>query len=180
MLGFTAAMAIGTCLLFGLLPALRATRIAPAAAMRAGGRGMTAGRERHGLRRALVTAQVALSLVLLVGALLFVRSLQKLLDVQPGFRPEGIVALNINIGPGNYPKERRPVVYEEILQRLRAHAGGVIGGAGQYDADQRVGMERGRAARRVYGRDQEFLIQPLRAGLSEDHGDGAAGGPRFQ
>ena len=99
MLGFTAAMAIGTCLLFGLLPALRATRIAPAAAMRAGGRGMTAGRERHGLRRALVTAQVALSLVLLVGALLFVRSLQKLLDVQPGFRPEGIVALNVNIAP---------------------------------------------------------------------------------
>ncbi len=123
MLGFTAAMAIGTCLLFGLLPALRATRIAPAAAMRTGGRGMTAGRERHGLRRALVTAQVALSLVLLVGALLFVRSLQKLLDVQPGFRPEGIVAVNVNITPGKYPKERRPVVYAEILERLRAQPG---------------------------------------------------------
>src|SRR5580765_8724154 len=50
--GFTAAMAVGTCLLFGLLPALRATQIAPAAAMRAGGRGTTAGRERYGLRRA--------------------------------------------------------------------------------------------------------------------------------
>ena len=104
MLGFTAAMAVGTCLLFGLLPALRATRIAPAAAMRAGGRGTTAGRERYGLRRALVTAQVALSLVLLVGALLFVRSLQKLLDVQPGFRPEGIVAVNVDISPANYPE----------------------------------------------------------------------------
>src|SRR4029077_15175294 len=103
MLGFTAAMAVCTCLLFGLLPALRATRIAPAAAMRAGGRGTTAGRERYGLRRALVTAQVALSLVLLVGALLFVRSLQKLLDVQPGFRPEGVGAVNINLGPGTYP-----------------------------------------------------------------------------
>ena len=45
-------------------------------------------------------AQVALSLVLLVGALLFVRSLQKLLDVQPGFRPEGIVAVNIDHQPG--------------------------------------------------------------------------------
>src|SRR5260370_20452741 len=123
MLGFTAAMAIGTCLLFGLLPALRATRIAPAAAMRTGGRGMTAGRERHGLRRALVTAQVALSLVLLVGALLFVRSLQKLLDVQPGFRPEGIVALNVNITPGTYPKERRAVGYAGLLERLRAQPG---------------------------------------------------------
>ena len=123
MLGFTAAMAVGTCLLFGLLPALRATRIAPAAAMRAGGRSMTAGRERYGLRRALVTAQVALSLVLLVGAVLFVRSLQKLLDVQPGFRPEGIVAVNIDIKSGKYPKDRRPVVYGEVLEKLRAQPG---------------------------------------------------------
>ena len=123
MLGFTAAMAIGTCLLFGLLPALRATQIAPAAAMRAGGRSMTAGRERYGLRRALVTAQVALSLVLLVGAVLFVRSLQKLLDVQPGFRAEGIVALDIDITTGKYPKERRNVVYSDLLEKLRAQPG---------------------------------------------------------
>jgi predicted permease len=123
MLGFTAAMAVATCLLFGLLPALRATRVAPAAAMRAGGRGTTAGRERYGLRRALVTAQVALSLVLLVGALLFVRSLQKLLDVQPGFRPEGIVAVNIDISPAKYPKERRLEVYRDLLGRLRGQAG---------------------------------------------------------
>jgi predicted permease len=123
MLGFTAAMAIGTCLLFGLLPALRATRIAPAAAMRAGGRSMTAGRERYGLRRALVTAQVALSLVLLVGAVLFVRSLQKLLDVQPGFRAEGIVAVNVDITAGKYPKERRPMVYRDVLEKLRAQPG---------------------------------------------------------
>ena len=123
MLGFTAAMAIGTCLLFGLLPALRATRVAPAAAMRAGGRGSTSGRERYGLRRVLVIAQVAFSLVLLVGALLFVRSLQKLLDVEPGFRPEGIAAVNIDIATGKYPKERRPVVYGDLLERLRAQPG---------------------------------------------------------
>lgn len=91
--------------------------------MRAGGRSSTAGRERYGLRRALVTAQVALSLVLLVGALLFVRSLQKLLDVQPGFRPEGIVAVNVDITSGKYPKERRPVVYADLLEKLRAQPG---------------------------------------------------------
>src|SRR5207248_1228821 len=65
---FTAGVAVGTCLLFGLLPALRATRVAPATAMRAGGRGLSAGRERFGLRRLLVVAQVSISLVLLVGA----------------------------------------------------------------------------------------------------------------
>ena len=123
MLGFTAAVAAGTCLLFGLLPAVRATRIAPAAAMRAAGRGLSGGRERYGLRRALVTAQVALSLVLLVGALLFVRSLQKLLDVQPGFRPEGIIALDVDTAPAKYPKERRPGVFREVQDKLRGVPG---------------------------------------------------------
>jgi predicted permease len=123
MLGFTAAVAAGTCLLFGLLPAIRATRIAPAAAMRGGGRGLTAGRDRHGLRRALVTAQVALSLVLLVGAVLFVRSLQKLLSVEPGFRPEGIVTVDIDTEPAKYPKERRLAVFRELEDKVRALPG---------------------------------------------------------
>ncbi|HXA50932.1 MAG TPA: ABC transporter permease [Candidatus Acidoferrum sp.] len=117
MLGFTAAVAATTCLLFGLLPAMRATRVAPAAAMRAGGRSVTAGRERHSLRRALVTAQVALSLVLLVGAVLFVRSLQNLLAVQPGFRPEGVVAVDADFGR-NFPKERRMQSFRELQERL--------------------------------------------------------------
>ena len=122
-LGFTAAIAIGTCLLFGLLPALRATRIAPSAAMRSGGRGLSAGRERFSLRRMLVTGQVALSLVLLVGALLFVRSLQKLLSVDPGFRAEGIVAVNLDLRGAQYAKQRFPAVYRSLLDRLGAQPG---------------------------------------------------------
>lgn len=80
-LGFTAGIAVLTCLLFGLVPALRATEMAPAAVMRTSGRGLTAGREKFSLRRLLVVAQVAMPLVLLAGALLFVRSLQKLLAI---------------------------------------------------------------------------------------------------
>src|SRR5262249_2354946 len=72
-LGLTAALAVTTWLLFGLVPAVRATHLAPVTAMRGGGRGMTAGRERFSLRRMLVASQIALSLVLLVGALLFLR-----------------------------------------------------------------------------------------------------------
>ncbi|MEJ7607331.1 MAG: FtsX-like permease family protein [Bryobacteraceae bacterium] len=66
---FTAALALLTCLLFGLAPAIRATSATPATAMR-GGRGTAVSAERHGLRRALVVSQIAFSLVLLVGALL--------------------------------------------------------------------------------------------------------------
>ncbi len=122
-LGFTAALAVCTCLLFGLLPAWRATRLAPAAAMRAGGRGLTAGRERFGVRRALVVSQVALSLVLLVGALLFVRSLQNLMSVDAGFRPEGVVAVNLDLRRPAYSEDRRANVYRDLLSRLSAGPG---------------------------------------------------------
>jgi putative ABC transport system permease protein len=122
-LGFTAAIAVGTCVLFGLAPALRATRVAPASAMRAGGRGLTAGRERATLRRALVVAQVALSLVLLVGALLFVGSLRKLLAVDPGFRPQGVVAMDVDFARMHFPKDRRPGVFRELMDHVRSQPG---------------------------------------------------------
>jgi putative ABC transport system permease protein len=124
-LGFMAGIAVLTCLLFGLAPAVRATNIAPASAMRSGGRGLTAGRERFSLRRALVVAQISLSLVLLVGAFLFVRSLQKLLDIQAGFRPEGIVAVVLDLEPAHYSKARLPEVNRELLERVRTRTGAI-------------------------------------------------------
>ena len=123
MLGFTATIAVSTCLLFGLLPALRATQVQPASVMRAGGRGLTAGRERFGLRRALVSGQVALSLVLLVGALLFVRSLQKLLLMDTGFRAQGVVSMDLDLQRPHYSKDRLPVVYRELHDKLAAAPG---------------------------------------------------------
>ena len=84
-LAFTVALATLTCLLFGLTPAWRATRIAAADAMRTKGRGVTGNQEPFGIRQILVVSQVALSLVLVVGALLFSGSLRKLLAVDAGF-----------------------------------------------------------------------------------------------
>jgi hypothetical protein len=123
MLGFTAALAVLTCLLFGLLPALRATYLSPVATLRAGDRSMTAGRDRLGLRRALVATQVALSLVLLVGALLFVRSLHNLLTNDAGFQPEGVLTVNIDFSKAPYPKERRLLVYREFVRSFVRSAG---------------------------------------------------------
>jgi predicted permease len=121
-LGFTAGIALTTCALFGLAPALRATRVAPGAAMK-GGRGLTAGREGFSLRRFLVVAQVALSLVLLVGALLFTGSLRKLLAVDPGFRAGGVVVVEVDFRGAHYPKERRFEVYREMMEQLLARPG---------------------------------------------------------
>ena len=121
--GFTAGVAILTCVLFGLMPALRATRVTPASAMRASGRGLTGGREKFSLRRALVVAQVAMSMVLLAGALLFVRSLQKLMAIDPGFRPDGIVAVGVDYRGAHFAKERIPEIRREMLEKLQARTG---------------------------------------------------------
>ena len=122
-LGFTAALGVLTCLLFGLLPALRATRLSPAAAMKAGGRSASAGRGRVGLRRTLVAGQVAVSLVLLFGALLFVRSLHNLLTVDTGFQADRILAVTIDFSRAQYPTEKRQAVYRELSERLSGAAG---------------------------------------------------------
>jgi predicted permease len=127
-LGFTAGIAVLTCLLFGLVPALRATQVAPAAVVRTSGRGLTAGREKFSLRRLLVVAQVAMSLVLLAGALLFVRSLQKLLAIDPGFRPEGIVAVSVDYRAAQFPKERIMEIRRETLEKLRQRTGAIAAG----------------------------------------------------
>ncbi len=78
MLAFTAAVAGLTCVLFGLTPAFQATRSRAAQTMKTSGRTLSSGREHFGIRQGLVVAQVALSMVLLVSALLFSGSLRNL------------------------------------------------------------------------------------------------------
>jgi predicted permease len=122
-LGFTASMAILTCIVFGLTPAVRATRIAPAGVLKAGSRGLTANREGFSLRRGLVALQVALSLVLLVGALLFSRSLGNLLNEEVGFNPKGILVTSMSFTRLNLPVERRQGFKHELLEHVRAIPG---------------------------------------------------------
>jgi putative ABC transport system permease protein len=122
-LGFTTGLAILTCLLFGLAPALRATATDPGVVMKCGSRGLTASRQRFGMRRMLVVAQVSLSLVLLVGALLFSRSLRNLLTVDAGFQQTGILVTSMDLTHLNLPVERRVAFKEELLERMRAIPG---------------------------------------------------------
>ena len=69
--------------------------------------------------------QVAISLVLLVGAFLFVRSLEKLMGIQPGFRAEGVIAVNVDLQPAHFSKERLPIVKREILESIRTRTGAI-------------------------------------------------------
>jgi predicted permease len=122
-LAFTAAVGLMTCIVFGLAPAFRATRTSPVAAMKASGRGVTADRERFGLRRVLVIIQVALSLVLLVGALLFVGSLRNLLTLDAGFRQDGLPIAGIDASRLDFKPDRRGVLYRDLLRRIQATPG---------------------------------------------------------
>ncbi len=119
---FASSLALLTCLLFGLAPALRATHAQPGDALKSGSRGVTAGREGFGLRRILVVAQVALSLVLLVGAVLFVRSLRNLMTLEPGFQENGILIANVSYG-GLMPADRLPTLRGALVERIQAIPG---------------------------------------------------------
>jgi putative ABC transport system permease protein len=119
---FTAAVAAGACLVFGLAPAIRAAATNPSSAI-VGARGSSDARERSTLRRTLVVIQVAVSLVLLVGALLFVRSLRNLITVDPGFREEGVLVVNLDMRRAAVPAESRRVLYDTIVDRLKAVPG---------------------------------------------------------
>ena len=120
---FLLAVSLVTCVLFGLAPALRASRTAPGAAMKTGGHGMTASRGRLGFRGALVVSQVALSLVLLFTALLFTESLRNLLTDDPGFQAKGVLIAWLDFTRLQVPLDRRAVFQRELLDRIRAIPG---------------------------------------------------------
>ena len=119
---FTSGVAVLACLFFGLAPALKATSLAPSDALKSGGRAITASRERFGMRRTLVVTQVALSLVLLIGALLFTRTLYNLLTIDAGFDQRVIVAyLNGRSLAGDV--DRGNMVREQIRTQLSSIPG---------------------------------------------------------
>lgn len=122
-LAFTAGLAVLTCVLFGLTPAFRATSVAPGLALQESGRGTTPGRARFRLRHALVVTQVALAMILLVGALLFSRSLNKLASVDAGFRQDGVLVTDIDFSELLLSNEARQNFAKELLQKVRAIAG---------------------------------------------------------
>jgi putative ABC transport system permease protein len=122
-LAFTTGLAALTTINFGLAPALRATRTEPATLLQSGSRGATGGRERFSLRRILIVSQVGLSVVLLMGALLFVRSLRNLTTLNVGFQQTGILVTSIDFTHLQIPEERYTQYKGDLVRRVQAIPG---------------------------------------------------------
>ncbi|MGH9702637.1 MAG: ABC transporter permease, partial [Candidatus Acidiferrales bacterium] len=131
-LAFTASVAIFTGLLFGILPALLATRISLAEAMKGGafhpwdagsGANGSPAHSGFGLGRWIVALQITLSLVLLVGTGLFVRTFRKLTTLNPGFDPKDVLFVSMNVHNSGIPGGGRAALYSRVLERLKALSG---------------------------------------------------------
>jgi putative ABC transport system permease protein len=114
---FTAAVAAATTALFGTVPALRAMRVAPGEAIKEQGRAI-AGDARAGFGSVMVVAQVALSLVLVVGAGLFVRTFSRLAHVQLGFDPDPLLLVDANVKRSAIAPGERVVLFERMREAV--------------------------------------------------------------
>jgi putative ABC transport system permease protein len=118
-LGFAAAVAVLTALLFGFAPALQITRGAPSETLKEGGRTASAGR--HGVRSALVVLETTLALVLLVGSGLLFKSFVRLQTVDPGFHSKNILTANISLPKSKYSTDAQTIqFFDQLLERMQA------------------------------------------------------------
>ncbi|HEY9231646.1 MAG TPA: ABC transporter permease, partial [Blastocatellia bacterium] len=121
-LGFTLLASLISAVIFGTAPALRAARIEPNAALK-GGRGTAQASSQSPLGKALVIGQVALSLLLLVGAGLFVRTLINLQNVPTGFNPQNVMLFEIDTAATGYKNAQYPALLREVEEQVKAVPG---------------------------------------------------------
>ena len=127
---FAVVLSIGSAVLFGLLPALRSMATDVLELLKpSGGRGPVAGGGRR-LRETVVVVEIALAIVLLVGAGLMVRSFTRLSEVDPGFRPEGVVSVAVQLPRSRYGRDEWRPFFEELVDRVEGipgvHAAGAV------------------------------------------------------
>ena len=123
-LGFTLFVSVATGMIFGLAPALQAIRFNQSETLKEGGRDAATGGSGKRLRSVLVTAEVAISLVLLIGAGLLINSFLRLRNVDPGFRADNLLTMKIVLPQPKYEEfERRVSFYTDVIQRVESLAG---------------------------------------------------------
>jgi putative ABC transport system permease protein len=121
---FTLLLSLLTGVLFSLLPAVQSLRSGAASQLKEGARGATAGPGRARAQGLLVAAEVALALVLLIGAALLIESFRRLLETDLGFNPDRLLSMQISLPSAQYPdRGRQRAFYEQVLERVRALPG---------------------------------------------------------
>jgi predicted permease len=120
---FAAAAATTTCIIFGTIPALRSSREEPLDSLKSGERGVVGNRERFSVQRAMVISQIAVSMVLLVGALLFVRSYRNLMTLDPGIRESGIMVGYLGFPSANVKPEALAAYKKQLVADVRGIPG---------------------------------------------------------
>ena len=121
---FTGVVAVLTGLGFGLFPALQSSKPDLNEVLKEGARGAGEGRKSHRIRHALVVSEVALAMVLLVGASLLIRSFDRLQNVSPGLEPDDVVTASLSLPVIKYPEKRDQFAfYERLLDRVKALPG---------------------------------------------------------
>jgi putative ABC transport system permease protein len=127
---FTCAVTILTGLVFGLAPALQASRLDLNEALKEGGRSGAEGARRNRLRGLLMVGEIALSFMLLAGAGLLVRSFVRLRETRPGFNTEGVLTMRLSLPPGKYAQgEPRAQFYRQAVERVGSLPGVAAAGA---------------------------------------------------
>jgi len=160
LLGFTAAVAGFTSVMSALAPALLATRIDLQATLKQDTTAKSSHRDRPGFRQVLIIAQVALSLLLLVGAGLFVRSLQKLQQVETGYVRENVLVLSLEPIESQRKTPRLAALYDELLRRVKAMPGVVQASLVQFSPiNRREGYANGRTLEQQWLSSHHFYVE---------------------
>src|SRR5262249_49372104 len=121
---FALVVSVSTGIIFGIFPALQLSRTDVNSTLRDEGRGATGSHTRAQLKSLLVIGQVALSLLLLIGAGLLARSFSKLLSVDPGFDPRNVLTMNVSLPAVKYAEaEKQIAFFDELLRRVSALPG---------------------------------------------------------
>lgn len=129
-LAFTAAIALLAGVLFGLAPALQTAKMDVRPALSDASRGSTGGASRHRVRDLLVVTEVALALILLIGAGLLIRSFARLQDVQPGFDASHLLVVDVPVSPNGYAQTpRRMSLFDQLIERSKTLPGVSAAGA---------------------------------------------------
>ncbi|MBA3573112.1 MAG: ABC transporter permease, partial [Pyrinomonadaceae bacterium] len=122
-LGFTLLVSMLTGIIFGLAPAIQSTKMDLTDALKSSGRNSAGSSHRHSLRSLLVMSEMALALILLIGAALMIQSFLRLRQVGAGFSSDNVLTMELSLPRNSYPRDRRPDFFQQLIERTKSVPG---------------------------------------------------------